>query len=141
MYGKKTTVFDYKTLSSLYVWLCIDFRGAMLYFGPQHEEVYSDKNLSKSTLTHKTVGGAAAYDAVKEYGRHCHIRGKPAELPEAKQLLTNFSASAVDKIFETKGLDYLDKQKAKQSAEDQVLDFYEKEILSGKCTGMCPQPE
>ncbi|KAI7868415.1 hypothetical protein BDF14DRAFT_1956388 [Spinellus fusiger] len=112
--------------------------GLLRYFGPQHEEVYSDKNLSKATLTHRTVGGAAAYDAVKTFGNHCQTQGKPSGHAEAKQLISGFSADAVDRIFETKGLDYLDKQKAKQSAENQAFDFYDKEILSGNCTGMCP---
>lgn len=43
----------------------------------------------------------------------------------AKELLAGIAGGEVDKLFETKGLDYLDREKAKRHAENQARDMYD----------------
>jgi hypothetical protein len=56
------------------------------------------------------------------------VYSKPVDHATAKALLAGFAGSMVDKMIETKGLDYLDRQKTKRHAEDQVKEYYEKEV-------------
>ncbi|KAI7868414.1 hypothetical protein BDF14DRAFT_1792866 [Spinellus fusiger] len=102
--------------------------GLFDFFGSQHEEVHNEESENKGSFTHELIAGAAAFEAVKAYNKHCEKQGKPSEHAVAKQLLAGFAAGALDKLIETKGLDYLDKQKAKHHAEKQVSEYYEKEV-------------
>ncbi|KAL0092512.1 hypothetical protein J3Q64DRAFT_1719284 [Phycomyces blakesleeanus] len=96
-------------------------------FSSQHEEVNKQESEHEGSFTHELIAGAAAYQAVKAYNEHCEKEGRPAEHSMAKQLLAGFAAGALDKLIETKGLDYLDKQKAKKHAEEQVEEYYNTE--------------
>lgn len=40
-------------------------------------------------------------------------------------MLAGFAGAEVDKLFETKGLDYLDREKAKQNAQQNAVSMYE----------------
>jgi len=48
--------------------------------------------------------------------------GQPASHAEAKELFAGFAGSFVDREVETRGLDYIDKEKAKRQAIDQGSD-------------------
>ncbi|KAI8088790.1 uncharacterized protein BX664DRAFT_331383 [Halteromyces radiatus] len=96
-------------------------------FGKQHEEVESASHEHKGSLTHEAIAGAAAYQALKAYNEHCEREGKPVEHAKAKQLLAGFAGAALDKLVETKGLDFVDKQKAKRHAEEQLSSHYDSE--------------
>jgi hypothetical protein len=76
-------------------------------------------------LSHELIAGAASYEAVKAYNEHCEREGKPNDHAKAMQLLAGFAGGALDKLVETKGLDFIDKQKAKRHAEEQVKSYYE----------------
>jgi hypothetical protein len=43
----------------------------------------------------------------------------------AKELLAGFAGAEVDKLVETKGLNYLDRERAKSRAEEQAVGLYE----------------
>ncbi|KAI8069623.1 hypothetical protein BC940DRAFT_254634 [Gongronella butleri] len=96
-------------------------------FGKQHEEVEGASHEHKGSLTHEAIAGAAAYQALKAYNAHCEREGKPVEHAKAKQLLAGFAGAALDKLVETKGLDFVDKQKAKRHAEEQLAAHYDSE--------------
>ncbi|KAF8177767.1 hypothetical protein K438DRAFT_1605921, partial [Mycena galopus ATCC 62051] len=67
----------------------------------------------KASLTHELIAGAAAYEAAKAYQEHCKEKGGPPPTHEgAKNLLAGFAAAFVDREVETKGLDFIDKEKA-----------------------------
>lgn len=51
--------------------------------------------------------------------------GKPVSHTFAKELLAGFAGAEVDKLFETKGLDFLDRETAKNRAQDQVREAYD----------------
>ncbi|KAI9323737.1 hypothetical protein BX666DRAFT_1889939 [Dichotomocladium elegans] len=101
--------------------------GLLDFFGEQHEKV---KNTEKHEghLSHELIAGAAAFEAAKAYNEHCEKNGNPTDHAMAKQLLAGFAGAMVDKLIETKGLDALDRYKAKQHAEDQLGEYYDREV-------------
>ncbi|KAF8528740.1 hypothetical protein JB92DRAFT_2599270, partial [Gautieria morchelliformis] len=71
----------------------------------------------KASLSHELIAGAAAYEAAKAYEKHCAENGKPDSHAKAKELVAAFSGAFIDHVVETKGLDAIDKQKAKHEAK------------------------
>lgn len=55
---------------------------------------------------------------MKAYNEHCEKNGKPVSHDTAKELLAAFGGAFIDRMVETKGLDMLDKQKAKHQAKE-----------------------
>ncbi len=51
--------------------------------------------------------------------------GKPVSHPFAKELLAGFAGAEADKLFETKGLDFLDRERAKHMAADNTSQMYD----------------
>ncbi|KAJ7132634.1 hypothetical protein C8R46DRAFT_1280836 [Mycena filopes] len=91
-------------------------------------QAYDQVNESghKAELSHEVISAAAAYEAAKAYEDHCAKNGKPDSHAKAKEIIAGISGAIIDRIVETKGLDYVDKERAKRDAnkhcEDQ-LDF------------------
>ncbi|KAF8693222.1 hypothetical protein AX14_002286 [Amanita brunnescens Koide BX004] len=77
----------------------------------------------KSKLSHELIAAAASYEAAKAYEQHVQANGKPVSHAKAKEILAGLTGAFVDKIVETKGLDYVDKEKAKHHANQQVYQF------------------
>ncbi len=57
---------------------------------------------------------------MKAYEEHVRRSGEPVSHEKMKELLAGFAASEVDKLFETKGLDFLDREEAKRRAVHQA---------------------
>ncbi|KAF7365755.1 1 concanamycin induced protein c [Mycena venus] len=79
-----------------------------------HNEVVNAPH--KAALSHELIAAAASYEAAKAYEKHCEENGKPDSHAKAKELLAGFAGAFVDRMVETKGLDAVDKQKAKHEA-------------------------
>ncbi|KAJ7250804.1 hypothetical protein C8J57DRAFT_1138805 [Mycena rebaudengoi] len=67
----------------------------------------------KAALSHEIIAAAASYEAAKAYEEHCENNGKPDSHAKAKEIFAGLVGFSVDRIVETKGLDYCDAQKAK----------------------------
>jgi len=74
----------------------------------------------RSKWSHELVGGAAGFAAMREYEKYEEKNGKPQNHQLAKELLAGFAGAEVDKLFETKGLDFLDREKAKRHAQEEA---------------------
>ncbi|KAJ1707954.1 hypothetical protein F9C07_5825 [Aspergillus flavus] len=83
----------------------------------------------KAELSHELLGAAAAYEAQKAYEKHCSengtvdsyaLNGKPDSHAEAKELMAGFAGAFLDRVIETKGLDYIDKKKAGHEAQNHL---------------------
>ncbi|KAJ6598998.1 hypothetical protein DFH09DRAFT_1129784 [Mycena vulgaris] len=85
----------------------------------------------KAKLSHELIAGAAAYEAAKKYEEHCAANGKPDSHAKAKELIAAFSAAFVDRMVESKGLDAIDKEKAKHEAKKRAHEQSE-EILAAE---------
>ncbi|KAE8313922.1 hypothetical protein BDV41DRAFT_535523 [Aspergillus transmontanensis] len=106
----------------------------MTWFGDDHEnaqhhrEVYQADG-HKGHLSHDAIGGAAAYEASKAYFEHQAKNGEPDDHAQAKQIAAGLATAAVTHLFETKGLDFIDKQKAehraKKDAEEAIDRHYQ----------------
>ncbi|KAF9240220.1 hypothetical protein BU15DRAFT_45982 [Melanogaster broomeanus] len=68
-------------------------------------------------LSHELIAAAASYEAMKAYEEHQEKNGKPASHAKAKELLAAFSGAFIDRMVETKGLDYIDKAKAEHEGK------------------------
>jgi len=56
-----------------------------------------------------------------------HHTGEPVSHGFAKEMLAGFAGAEVDKLFETKGLDYMDREKAKREAEHRAKQLYDQQ--------------
>ncbi|ORY76876.1 hypothetical protein BCR35DRAFT_332688 [Leucosporidium creatinivorum] len=74
---------------------------AAVYGGEQHQSSWS-------------------HEAAKAYEKHVAQNGPPPSHQLAKELLAGFAAAEADKLFETKGLDEFDREKAKYEARKQA---------------------
>ncbi|CDR44329.1 RHTO0S09e02696g1_1 [Rhodotorula toruloides] len=90
-----------------------DFFGNDSYQAQAAQDV---QNKHKSELSHELIAAAAAYEAQKAYASHVAANGKPESHQKARELLAAFAAAEADKLIETKGLDFIDREEAKRQA-------------------------
>jgi hypothetical protein len=57
---------------------------------------------------------------MKAYEDHARLTGGKVSHPLMKEMLAGFATAKVDKLFETEGLDFLDREKAKHRAAQQA---------------------
>ncbi|KAF9168590.1 hypothetical protein BGX21_011241 [Mortierella sp. AD011] len=90
-----------------------------------HAQVYAeDAKPHESTWTHELLGGAAAFEAMKLY----EDKKNPGDSHAlAKEILAGIAGTQIDKLFETKGLDFLDKEKAKHEAKQKAYAIYDEQ--------------
>ncbi|KAG6816158.1 hypothetical protein H0H87_008292 [Tephrocybe sp. NHM501043] len=76
----------------------------------------------KAALSHELIAAAASYEAAKAYEDHVAANGKPDSHAKAKEIFAGFAGAFVDRIVETKGLDFVDKERAKHQAHEHAQD-------------------
>ncbi|KAK9835835.1 hypothetical protein WJX74_009046 [Apatococcus lobatus] len=74
----------------------------------------------KAKFSHEAVSGAAAFFAMHEYEKKQKAEGKEVDHAFVKEMVAGIAAAEVDKLAETKGLDYLDREKSKRHAREQA---------------------
>ncbi|CZR45128.1 uncharacterized protein FPRO_15697 [Fusarium proliferatum ET1] len=90
------------------------------------EEQFNDYNKHSKNpehhakLSHEIIGGAAAYEAAKAYEDHVAKNGKPDSHAKAKEFIVGAVGVFVEREFETRGLDFFDKEEAKRRGEDRA---------------------
>ncbi|KAJ5674543.1 CipC1 protein [Penicillium maclennaniae] len=70
------------------------------------------------SFAHELIAGAASFEAAKAYENHVAENGQPPNHQMAKELLAGFAGAFIDREVETKGLDFIDREKAKRQAEE-----------------------
>ncbi|RWA12819.1 hypothetical protein EKO27_g2287 [Xylaria grammica] len=90
------------------------------------DDVYNNER-HESHLSHEIVAGGAAFEAMKLFEDHQRREGKTVNHAFAKELLVGFAGAEVDKLFETKGLDAIDREKAKHRAKQQAEHLYDEQ--------------
>ncbi|KAF4334082.1 phosphoglycerate mutase family [Fusarium beomiforme] len=89
---------------------------------------YSDRpEHHEAKLSHEVIGGAAAYEAAKAYEEHVARNGQSDNHAQAKEILAGFVGAFVDREFETKGLDFFDKEKARHHGERRAEQIVEQQ--------------
>ncbi|KAJ9629283.1 hypothetical protein H2203_001653 [Taxawa tesnikishii (nom. ined.)] len=98
-------------------------------WGDSHDaynQVYNnDDDQNQSSLGHEVIAGGAAFAGFKAFEDHQRKEGKPVEHAFAKELLAGFAAAEVDKLAETKGEDFVDREKAKREAKRNAENMYD----------------
>ncbi|DBA98932.1 hypothetical protein WJX77_000924 [Trebouxia sp. C0004] len=105
-----------------------------MVFGFGHNEHANEENYDQvynqpheGSMTHEALGGAAAFAAMRAYEKHQAANGQPPSHQFAKELIAGIAGAEVDKLVETKGLDYVDREKAKRHAKQQAEQIYEQQ--------------
>jgi hypothetical protein len=108
-----------------------------------YQQAYEGDN--KAELSHEILAGGASFMAMKMFedhqrkeGKHSCILthpisslttnthpGKPVSHQFAKELLAGFAGGEVDRLAETKGADYIDREKAKRQARENAEQMYD----------------
>jgi len=97
----------------------------MGWFGDDSDQAQASQQMqnadpnNQASFTHELIAGAASYEAAKAYENHCDANGNPGSHQEAKEIAAAFSGAFIDREVETRGLDYIDREKAKRMAADQ----------------------
>ncbi|RMZ68291.1 SPX N-terminal [Pyrenophora seminiperda CCB06] len=92
-----------------------------------YDQVYNNDNFeeNKSSLGHEVIAGGAAFAGFKAFEDHQRKEGKPVSHAFAKEMLAGFAAAEVDKLAETKGEDWFDREKAKRDAKQHAEQMYD----------------
>lgn len=88
-----------------------------------HAAVYGDQHEGK--FSHELVAGGASFAAFKVFEDRQRRSGQPVSHAFAKEMLAGIAGGEIDKLFETKGLDYLDREESKRQAQQYVEQAYE----------------
>ncbi|QRV77550.1 phosphoglycerate mutase family protein [Ceratobasidium sp. AG-Ba] len=92
----------------------------MGWFGEDSDQAQAYEQVTQrpheAEWSHELIAGAASYEAAKAYEKHVAANGKPDSHAKAKELFAAFVGAFVDREVETRGLDYIDKEKAKHQA-------------------------
>ncbi|KAI9052959.1 hypothetical protein LZ554_003231 [Drepanopeziza brunnea f. sp. 'monogermtubi'] len=70
----------------------------------------------KAKFSHELIGGAAAFEAARAYEQKIAREGKPSSHAEAKEILAGLAGAFIDREIETRGLDTIDRERAKHDA-------------------------
>ncbi|KAH8664227.1 hypothetical protein BX600DRAFT_464043 [Xylariales sp. PMI_506] len=81
----------------------------------------------EGSFTHELIAGAASFEAVKAFEDKQRREGKAVSHGFAKELIAGFAGAEVDKLVETKGLDYIDAEEAKHKAKKQAEQLYDEQ--------------
>ncbi|KPM43248.1 hypothetical protein AK830_g3321 [Neonectria ditissima] len=92
----------------------------------KRDEVY-DGGPHESHLSHEVIAGGAAFEAMKKFEDSQRNSGEPVNHGFAKEILAGFAAAEVDKLAETKGLDFIDREKTKHHAKKQAEHLYDEQ--------------
>jgi len=102
-----------------------------------HEQVYSyDGQIQPehhAKFSHELISGAAGYEAMKAYEDHLRREGKPVGHEKMKEILAALASAEVDKLVETKGLNFYDREKLKHQAHHQAVQLAEQRYGQGQC--------
>ncbi|OAA58012.1 hypothetical protein SPI_06897 [Niveomyces insectorum RCEF 264] len=90
------------------------------------DQVYNNDH-HEGKLSHELLGAGAAFAAMHEFEKKQRSEGKTVSHGFAKEALAAFAGAEVDKLVETKGLDFVDREKAKHHAKQQAEHLYERQ--------------
>lgn len=115
----------------------MDFLSSFQSFGHDdahnhYQNVYhSESHHHKGSLGHEAIAGAAGFAAMRAYESHLRASGQQPSHALMKEILAGIAAAEVDKLVETKGLDYVDRHKAKKLAEKQAHELADQRYSGG----------
>ncbi|KAF1847806.1 uncharacterized protein K460DRAFT_363839 [Cucurbitaria berberidis CBS 394.84] len=99
-----------------------------------YKQVYENDQFeeNKSSFGHELVAGGAAFAGFKAFEDHQRSEGKPVSHQFAKELLAGFAGAEVDKLAETKGEDWFDREKTKRAAQKNAEQMYDEHYVDNQ---------
>jgi len=91
------------------------------------QEYLQNPQQHKSKLSHELIAGAAAFEAMKSYENKRKAEGIQGDHSTAREIIAALAGAEVDKMVETRGLDFVDKERAKQQAQDHAVQAYDEQ--------------
>ncbi|CEJ89554.1 Putative CipC protein [[Torrubiella] hemipterigena] len=79
----------------------------------------------EAKFSHELLAGGASFMAFKAFEDHQRKEGKTVNHAFAKELLAGFVGGEVDKLIETKGADFIDREEAKRQAKKNAEEMYD----------------
>merc|ERR1739838_420314 len=108
-------------------------------WGESHDaynQMYDNNNQpqfdNQSSLGHEVIAGGAAFAGFKAFEDHQRSEGKPVSHQFAKELLAGFAGAEVDKLAETKGEDFVDREELKRKARHNAENMYDEHYINGQ---------
>jgi len=95
-----------------------------------YQNVYHEPD-HKGSLGHEAIAGAAGFAAMHAYEAHLRATGEEPSHAKMKEFLAAIAAAEVDKLVETKGLNAIDRHKAKKEAEQHAHMLAEQRYQGG----------
>lgn len=86
-----------------------------------------DPQQHQAKFSHEAVGFGAGFVAMREYEKRQERNGDPVRHEFAKEMIAGIAGAEVDKLFETKGLNFLDREEAKRHARKQAEQLYDQQ--------------
>ncbi|KAI5250802.1 hypothetical protein E4T42_04768 [Aureobasidium subglaciale] len=95
----------------------------------ESQEAYGQvcANKHKGKLSDEVIAGSASFAAMHELEKKLRHDGQPMQHRMAKELLAGMCGAEIDKLVETKGLDYMDTQKAKRQTKQNAEHLYDEQ--------------
>ncbi|KAK9323916.1 hypothetical protein V1517DRAFT_319231 [Lipomyces orientalis] len=109
----------------------------------QSQQIYNSEYTPeehKAKFSHEAIAGAASFGAFKVFEDRQRQEGKPVSHAFAKEVLMGLAGAEVDKLIETKGLDFYDRERAKHHAREQVNQMYDSHYGQNECYDPNTQP-
>ncbi|KXL47632.1 hypothetical protein M433DRAFT_63930, partial [Acidomyces richmondensis BFW] len=95
-------------------------------YDARYDQVYNqDQPDNEGKFSHELLAGGAAFGAMKLFEDQQRREGKQVDHQFAKELIAGFAGGEVDKLCETKGADYIDRERAKRQARERAEQMYD----------------
>jgi len=102
-------------------------------FRSHHNEVTtadaSDLQKHHDSKALDLAGGAAAFAAMKAFEEHKAKNGTPPSHAKAKEIFAALAVAEVAKLMQTKGADFVDKEKAEHEAKKKAEHLYDEQYV------------
>ncbi|KAB5575945.1 hypothetical protein GE09DRAFT_609810 [Coniochaeta sp. 2T2.1] len=92
------------------------------------DEVYNSSSAPQERegkFSHELLGGAAAFEAMHLFENQQRSKGEAVNHGFAKEMIAAFAGAEVDKLAETKGMDFVDRERAKHHAKQNAERLYD----------------
>ncbi|KAI9250138.1 ricin B lectin domain-containing protein [Phascolomyces articulosus] len=95
-----------------------------------HQQVYNEPTERKAHLSHQLIAGAAAFEAVKAYGRHQEKKGEDFNHSFIKKSVAALAAAQIVKLAEEHDWSSKDREEATRHAEAAAGHYCQREFGS-----------
>jgi len=88
-----------------------------------YNQYVQDPQQHKAKLSHELIAGAASYEAMKAYEKKRKAEGDH-DHSTAREMIAAIAGAEADKMIETKGLNWVDREQARRGAQQQAVQAY-----------------